>query len=185
MAEIKYNSSSKTLSMVYISLFVALIAVCSWISVPTAVPFTLQTFAVFLTVGLLGGKRGTAAVTVYLLLGFLGLPVFAGFRSGFGVMLGPDGGFLLGFVLTALVMWLCLRLFGNGTVALVFAMLFGLLVCYVLGTIWFVAVYAGGTGEAGILTALTACVFPFVIPDIVKIAVAVIVCKRLGKYVKS
>ena len=68
----------KTRELAYTGILAALIAVCSWISIPTAVPFTLQTFAVFLTLGLLGGRLGTLAVTVYLLLGAVGLPVFAG-----------------------------------------------------------------------------------------------------------
>ena len=72
---------NKTLDMVYIALFAVLIAVCSWISIPTTVPFTLQTFGVFVTVGVLGGKRGSLAVLIYLLLGAIGVPVFAGFTG--------------------------------------------------------------------------------------------------------
>lgn len=185
MTEKPKNLSSKTLNMVYISLFVALMAICSWIAIPTVVPFTLQTFAIFLAVGLLGGKRGTIAVIVYLLLGFIGLPIFAGFRGGLGVIVGPDGGFLIGFIFTALVMWLIFKLFGKGTVSIVVAMVLGLIACYAVGTVWFMTIYAGGTGEAGLMAALTACVFPFIIPDIIKIAAAVVVCKRLGKYVKD
>lgn len=64
----------KTRELAYTGILAALIAVCIWISIPTAVPFTLQTFAVFLTLGLLGGRLGTLAVTVYLLLGAVGLP---------------------------------------------------------------------------------------------------------------
>ena len=83
---------NKTLDMVYIALFAVLIAVCSWISIPTTVPFTLQTFGVFVTVGVLGGKRGSLAVLIYLLLGAIGVPVFAGFTGGMGIMLGNTGG---------------------------------------------------------------------------------------------
>ena len=81
----------KTRELAYTGILAALIAVCSWISIPTAVPFTLQTFAVFLTLGLLGGRLGTLAVTVYLLLGAVGLPVFAGFHGGLGAFLGATG----------------------------------------------------------------------------------------------
>ena len=69
-----------------------MITICSWISIPTLVPFTLQTFAVFLTVGLLGGKRGTMAVLVYVLLGAIGIPVFAEFTGGIGIILNNTGG---------------------------------------------------------------------------------------------
>ena len=72
---------SKTYDMVYIAVFAVLMAICSWISIPATVPFTLQTFAVFLAVCVLGGKRGTIAVVVYILLGAIGIPVFAGFTQ--------------------------------------------------------------------------------------------------------
>ena len=78
----------KTIDMVYIAVFAVLIAICSWISIPTTVPFTLQTFAVFLAVGVLGGKRGSLSVLIYILLGAVGIPVFAGFSGGFGNLLG-------------------------------------------------------------------------------------------------
>ena len=76
------SGDSKTYDIVLTGVMAVLIAVCSWISVPTAVPFTLQTFGVFMAVLVLGGKRGTLAVLVYVLLGAAGLPVFAGFTGG-------------------------------------------------------------------------------------------------------
>ena len=78
--------------MAYISAAVALIAVCAWISVPAPVPFTLQTFAIFLCSAVLGARRGLIAVLLYVLLGALGLPVFAGMQGGFGVLVGATGG---------------------------------------------------------------------------------------------
>lgn len=100
------SSHTKVLSLTYVALMAALMAVCAWITIPVGpVPFTMQTFAVFAALGLLGGKRGTLAVVVYLLLGLVGLPVFAGFSSGAAALLGPTGGFLLGFLASALVYW--------------------------------------------------------------------------------
>ena len=84
----------------------ALMAICSWISIPLTVPFTLQTFAVFVTLGILGGKRGTLSILVFLLLGAIGVPVFAGFTGGMGILLGNTGGYIIGFILSALVMWI-------------------------------------------------------------------------------
>ena len=75
-------AKSKTYDLVYIAVFAVLMAVCSWISVPTAVPFTLQTFAVFMAVGVLGGRRGTMSVALYIILGAVGVPVFAGMDRG-------------------------------------------------------------------------------------------------------
>ena len=95
--------NSRLTQIVFIGLFAALIAVCSQIQIPGPVPFTLQTFAVFLAAGLLGGKRGSIAVLIYILLGAIGLPVFAGFKGGIGALLGTTGGYILGFILSMLV----------------------------------------------------------------------------------
>ena len=96
----KTRDNTKVLDLVYISIGAALIAICSWISIPTAVPFTLQTFAVFFVLLSLGGERGTLATLVYVLLGAVGVPVFAGFSGGIGILLGSTGGYIIGFLFT-------------------------------------------------------------------------------------
>ena len=99
------STRENTRDMIYIAMFAIIIAICSWISVPATVPFTLQTFGVFVTVGVLGGKRGSLSVLVYLLLGVIGVPVFAGFSGGLGVLLGSTGGYIIGLLFSALIMW--------------------------------------------------------------------------------
>lgn len=178
------SNRMKTRDLVYCAVFAALIAVCAWISIPMTVPFTMQTFGVFATVGLLGGKRGSLSVLVYLLLGAVGLPVFAGFKGGIGALMGTTGGYIVGFLASALVMWGLERLWGRSPRALLASMVLGLLVCYVLGTVWFMAVYASTTGPVGVATVLGWCVFPFLIPDGVKIALAMLVSARLAKYLR-
>ena len=170
-----------TKDLVYTGIFVALIAVCSWISVPTTVPFTLQTFAVFMAVLVLGGKRGTLAVVVYILLGAVGVPVFANFTGGAGILLGMTGGYIIGFILTALIMWGMEKIAGGNTFLRIAGMLLGLLACYAAGTAWFIAVYARENGAVGVMTALGWCVFPFIIPDLVKIALAWLVSPVIRK----
>ena len=165
--------------MAYIALFAVMMAVCSWISIPYVVPFTLQTFAVFLAVEVLGGRRGTVAVLVYLLMGAVGLPVFTGFSGGIGHLLGSTGGYIVGFVFTALVMWGMERIPGNRTVVLTISMVLGLLVCYAFGTAWFLMVYARTTGPVGVWTAVGWCVAPYVVPDLVKLALALVLRRRL------
>lgn len=162
-----------------IGLFTAVMAVCSWISIPATVPFTLQTFAVFLTCGLLGGRRGTLTVLVYLLLGAIGLPVFSGFTGGIGHLAGPTGGYIIGFIFSALVMWLAEKLAGKSTAVLAASMAAGLIVCYAFGTAWFMIVYTKTTEPVGLMAALGWCVFPYIIPDAVKIAIALFLCRRL------
>jgi biotin transport system substrate-specific component len=89
--------------MTAVALGAVLIIICSWLTVPFAVPFTMQTFAVYCALLLLGGRRGLLAVLLYILLGAFGLPVFSGFRGGIGALLGPTGGYILGFLLCALL----------------------------------------------------------------------------------
>ena len=177
------ETKSKTRDMVYIAVCAVLIAICSWISIPATVPFTLQTFGVFLTVALLGGKRGTLSVLIYLLLGIIGIPAFAGFSGGVGVIFGTTGGYIIGFLFSALIMWGMEKALGKKTWVLALSMVLGLLACYAFGTIWFIIVYAQTSGEIGVLTALGWCVFPFVIPDFIKIALAMLLYKTLAKEV--
>ena len=158
--------------MAYIGLFVGLMAVCSWISVPTAIPFTLQTFAVFLAVTILGGKRGTLAIVVYLLLGMVGVPVFAGFSAGPGVLFGTTGGYLIGFIFSGLLMWLMERIADRKLWVQMLSMFLGMVTYYIVGTVWFMVVYGNTNRPVSLLTALGWCVFPFVVPDLVKAALA-------------
>ena len=161
------------------ALFAALIAVCSWISVPSAVPFTLQTFGVFMAAGLLGGKRGTVSVLIYILLGAAGIPVFSGFKGGAGVLAGSTGGYIVGFLFTALIMWLFEAKARNRKYRLPISMAVGLLACYAFGTAWFMVVYARDSGSIGLITALSWCVFPYIIPDALKILLAAVMTRRL------
>lgn len=170
--------------LAYIAMGAALIAVCSWISIPAAVPFTLQTFAVFSMLLLLGGRRGTASIAVYLLLGAMGAPVFSGFRGGIAALLGTTGGYLLGFLWTALLYWLCERRIGETLWRAAAVLICGLALCYLFGTVWFVRVYAAKSGEIGYLSALSMCVFPFLLPDAGKLALAMLLTKRIKPFIK-
>lgn len=184
MTTITEKNRFTTKDITYIGLFTVLIAICSWISVPTAVPFTLQTLGVFLTVGLLGGKRGTISIIIYILLGAVGLPLFAGFSGGIGVIIGTTGGYIIGFLFTGLIMWGIEKLFGSSYLTLAISMLTGLIICYAVGTFWFITVYTQNTGDIGIISVLGLCVFPFIIPDLIKIIIALYLTKRLKKAIK-
>ena len=173
----------KTRDLVFIGVFAVLIAICSWISVPTTVPFTMQTFGVFTACSVLGGKRGTLAVLVYILLGAIGVPVFAGFSGGVGILAGSTGGYILGFLGSALVMWAAQTAFGKNLVAEIIGMVTGLLVCYAFGTIWFMRVYSAANDAVSLMTVLGWCVFPFIIPDLAKIGLAAVLSPRLRRFV--
>lgn len=171
----------KTRDLVLIALFAALIALCAWITIPSFVPFTMQTFAVFMAASLLGGKRGTLAVLVYILLGAVGLPVFSGFNSGLGYLAGKTGGYIIGFIALALTMWGVTKIGGRGWVVRGIGMVAGLLVCYAFGTAWFMNVYIRTSGPVTLMTVLSWCVIPYIIPDLVKIALALYLSIRIER----
>lgn len=176
-----------TAELVYIAVCTALLAVCSWISVPAPaplVPFTLQTFAVFLVLLLLGGRRGFFVVLTYILLGAAGLPVFTQFLGGVGVLFGTTGGYIVGFLFTALIYRALERLTQNSAAGKLAALVLGLIVCYAFGTAWFMVVYARRSGAVGLMTALGWCVLPYVIPDLVKLALAWALSTVLKRHVK-
>lgn len=162
----------------------ALLAVCAWLSVPFTIPFTLQSFGVCLLAALLGLRRGTLAVLIYLLLGAAGLPVFSGFKAGLGVLIGVTGGYLLGFLLLALAVGFASDRFPGRRLPLALGMLVGMLLCYAFGTAWFVIVYSRSSGAIGVLAALNLCVFPFLLPDALKGALALLLARRLRPFIR-
>lgn len=177
-------SRLRTRDLTYIAACAALLAVCSWISIPTAIPFTLQTMGVFLTLGLLGGRRGTLAILAFLLMAAAGLPVLSGFTGGLGIMLGSTGGYILGFLLTGLVVWCAERFLGDSLPVLAVSLVVGLALCYAFGTVWYMAVYARTEGPIGLATAFGWCVAPFLVPDLAKLALALVLIPRLRRHVR-
>ena len=168
-----------------IALGAALLAVCSWLSIPLAVPFTLQTFAVCLLAVLLGPRRGLQCLLVYLLLGAAGLPVFSGFKGGLGVLLGATGGYLAGFAPTVLILGFAAERFPGRTAALALAAALGIALCYVCGTAWFMLVYARGGEAISLWGALKLCVLPFLPPDALKAALALWLARRLSPLLRQ
>ena len=180
-------SRFRTLDLAYIALFAVLMAVCAWITVPLPKPlvqFTMQTFAMFMALATLGGRRGLYAMVVYLLLGAVGMPVFSGFRGGMGVLLDTTGGYIIGFVAAALVYWLLTVRLGDSLPVKAIACVLGLAVCYAFGTAWFLVLYARTTGPIGVTTALGWCVIPYIIPDLLKLALALLLSGRVRKFLK-
>ena len=119
-----------------------------------------------------------------ILLGAVGLPVFSGFKGGIGALLGTTGGYIVGFLASALVMWAMEKAFGKANWVLPVSMVLGLIACYAIGTAWFMVVYAQKTGAVGLMTVLGWCVFPFIIPDLLKIGLALFLTRALKRFVK-
>ena len=175
---------SNTAYMALCGLFAALTVVCTYISIPlgfTPIPVNLATLAVFMAGGILGMKYGTISLIVYVLLGAVGLPVFSNFSGGPGVLAGPTGGYIAGYIAAAFIVGvLSDRIFRSSlsgtkrTVLCAIAMTAGLIACYFLGTLWFM--YITGTG---LIASLASCIIPFLIGDALKIIAASILVTRL------
>ncbi|MBQ3093867.1 MAG: biotin transporter BioY [Clostridia bacterium] len=159
--------------MCEIALGAVFLALGAWIAVPLTPPFTMQTFALCCLGFLLGGRKTLAATGLYLSLGIIGLPVFAGWQSGVGVLFGPTGGFLLGFLAFGLIGCIPAKTPALRTLRAAA----GLAACYVFGTAWFMLIY--NKTAAGFAAAVMTCVVPFIVPDAVKLVLAAAVCKRL------
>lgn len=169
-----------TRQIILCGLFTALISILAQISIPlpfTTVPFTLQIFGIAITGLILGSKCGFISTLIYLILGAIGIPVFANFAGGISVLFGPTGGFLLGYPLMAFIIGYAKEKF-NSNFIISISMILGLAIVYTLGTIMFSFI----TGNT-ILQSLIYCVVPFIAVDILKLILAYIigetVCKRV------
>ncbi len=177
------HPASRALSardLTFIALMTALMAVCAWITVPMTVPFTMQTFGVFMALLVLGGAKGTIAIALYILLGLAGVPVFSGFGGGIGVLAGPTGGYIVGFLFTGILYWVFPRFCKSrkGKAGVLFA---GLCLCYLFGTVWFSIVMQGRETPVGFFQAIGICVAPYVLPDLLKLLLALQLSERLKK----
>lgn len=182
--------NSKTVFITQTALFTALIVVCSWISIPATVSFTLQTFAVCFVSAIGGFKSGTLSVLTYILLGIVGVPVFSNFKGGVSAIAGPTGGYIVGFIFTAVIVGLVADKFGRKFWVSVLSMVIGVVVCYIFGTAWFYILTNNINQQAmSIGAVLGVCVVPFLPFDALKIALAAwlanVVGKRIKKDVKS
>lgn len=168
-----------------IALMSAVFCVLAPIAMPlpfSPVPITFGTFVLYLTAAVLGCQKGTISVAVYLLIGLAGLPVFSGFTAGFTKLLGPGGGYMIGYLPAALLIgWLADKAMKQGNVdekrirqriRLAGILACGAVVCYAFGTVWFLLVM-DGTYTIG--QALFVCVLPFLPFELIKIVLASVI----------
>lgn len=168
---------NRTQKLILCALFAAMTAVLSQIAIPIGpVPVNLATFAVYCAGAILGAKMGAVSMAVWALLGVVGIPVFTMFRSGPGTLLGPTGGFILGYVVAAFLIGLVVEKGNkhNRFFPYPLAMLLGAAAFFLLGTGWFMI-----STHAGIAEALSLCVLPFIPGDLVKIVLATVLAHRL------
>ena len=166
-----------TYHMAVTALMAAVMCVLGPLTVPIgAVPISLANFVICLTAWLLGPKFGTLSVAVYLCIGLIGVPVFSGYGAGLAKLAGPTGGYLVGYLLLALIGGLFIEKSNGNPVVSGIGLVLGDAACYVLGTAWFVFQMQCELGYA-----LSVCVYPFIALDLAKIVVSCIVGALLRK----
>ena len=165
-------TGSRSRSIAFTALSIAIMAVSAWVTVPIGpVPFTLQMFAISFAILVLSPKQAIAAIAGYLVLGAIGVPVFSGMRGGIGVLMGPTGGFLWGYLIGVSLAVGALALFrrrgiDNFAVGVACGLLFTA-VAYVCG--WFQYMLVANVGP---LESFLVTVAPFIVVDIVKVVAA-------------
>lgn len=179
MNEKNTASKTNTKQLALIGLMAAVICVLGPISfvIPISpVPVSLGFLAIYFAVCVLGMKRGLLSVTVYVLLGFAGVPVFTGFTGGAGKLLGPTGGYIIGYFFMALICGFFIDKFANNIVISLPGMLLGTAACYLFGTLWL-----AHQASLSFPAALSAGVLPFIPGDLVKLVLAMTIGLQLRK----
>lgn len=174
-------NKKKSLKITLCALFAAFTAICSQIQIPLPyIPINLALLAVFMAGAILGVGYGTTSMCVYVLMGAVGVPVFAGFKGGLGALTGATGGYIVGYIVCAFIIGIIIKYTGAKIYNMVIAIIIGMAACYILGTVWFI-VLTGNT----LVSSLSICVLPFLPGDAVKIALASILSVRLRSVVNS
>lgn len=160
------------------SLFAALIAVSAQIIIPIGlIPFSLQTLMMGLSASLLGHRTGTWSIIIYLLLGLIGLPVFAGGTSGFGVLFGPTGGYLIGFVFASLFISRLQNKTNHQAFPFFLITLLGFLVALAIGSAWFTF-----SANLTLTQGFTSGFLPFILPETIKAVIVTLLARRMKKH---
>jgi len=171
------KAKSKAFQMAVIGLMAAVICILGPLSVPIGlVPISFTNLAIFFALYALGMKKGTVSFLIYLLVGLAGLPVFSGFSSGPSKLLGPTGGYIIGFFFMALISGYFIDKYTDNRFVCLLGMVLGTVVLYVFGTLWL-----SYQANMPISAALAAGVIPFVPGDLIKISAAALAGPQIRK----
>ncbi len=173
------NESVKTMTMC--AIMAALMCILGPMSIPIgAVPISFTNLVIYLAVYLLGTKMGCVSYLIYLLLGVVGLPVFSGYTGTIAKLAGPTGGYLIGFILLALISGIVLEKTDRNIILSYLGMAAGTAVAYLFGTVWFVI-----QAQCTVSYALSVCVMPFIPFDLIKMVVAIVLGKAVFAALKK
>lgn len=166
------------------ALFVCVLAASSFVSIPFAVPFTLQTLAIGFCLSALGTVHTLKILAVYTLIGFCGVPVFSGFRAGIAALAEPSGGFIVGFFFMAIAFGLLKKILPSSKIKIYVCLVLSLLVLYLFGSLWYAFLYID-LSFMGIASAFAATSAPYALPDAVKVIMGAVCAKKTEKYLKT
>jgi biotin transport system substrate-specific component len=165
----------KTKEMVTIALMTAVMCILGPLSINIGViPISFTNLAIYITLYILGWKRGTVSYLLYMLIGIVGAPVFSGFTGGIAKLVGPTGGYIVGFIFLALISGVFIEKFENNKVLCIVGMILGTAVCYIFGTVWFIV-----SSKTPLMASLSMCVFPFLPGDLIKIIIACVLGSKI------
>lgn len=171
------KNKSKSYQMTIVGVMAAVICILGPLSIPIGlVPISFTNLAIYIALYALGMKKGIISFLIYVLIGFVGIPVFSGFSGGPAKLLGPTGGYIIGFIFMAIASGIFIDRYFNKWIMCVVGMIIGTALCYIFGTAW-LAYQANMSAEV----ALAAGVIPFIPGDLVKITLASIVGPQIRK----
>ncbi|RBP44114.1 biotin transporter BioY [Garciella nitratireducens] len=175
--EKKIEKKSNVYQMVIIAVMAAVMCILGPLSIPIGiVPISFTNLAIYFALYILGRKRGTMSYIIYMFIGFIGIPVFSGFTGGPSKLLGPTGGYLIGFILMAIFAGFFIDRFIDKRYLCFIGMVLGTIICYLFGSIWL-----SYQGNMSIYAALNAGVIPFIPGDLVKIFIATLVGPQIRR----
>lgn len=179
------NKQKNVQSMIFIALFATLMCIGAWIHFPSPVPATMQTFVVFVALGLTGSKNTFIMLLVYVALGSVGLPVFSGFNSGVGALAGPTAGFIWGFLLGVPVFYVFEKYLSRKKSLIIIGYIIYILIHYIPGALWYCRFTVGDITLSGIISSSLVTVVPFIVPDGIKLMLALFTVNRLKRIIKT
>lgn len=164
----KFFSTSNLTCMALMTALLCIMAPCSVTLPISPISYSLATLAIYFIITILDMKSSVVCIILYLLIGLIGLPVFSNFGAGLGKLIGPTGGYLVGYIFIALIGGFFTTKFNGKIYMYIIGMILATAVLYIFGTAWYLIL----NGEATLAIALSFCVFPFLIPDLCKIIIA-------------
>lgn len=169
--------NKKIKDIAIISVAAAMICVVSPVSIPIGdIPISLATFIIYLIAAIIGPKKGTISVLVYILVGIIGVPVFSNYRAGISVIVGVTGGYIVGYIPLALLTGIFIYKCKGKIWMYPIGMILGTIVCYFIGTIWYMF-----NTHNNLMGSLLVCVVPFLLFDLIKIVLSSVLAYLMNK----